>query len=54
MMDLMLKQMMSWHNGAHIKMMMALEMELCGLLLERLDTRVLGPLKKQNEEEESL
>jgi hypothetical protein len=31
--------------------MMALEMELCALLLETLDTRVLGPPKMQSKEE---
>jgi hypothetical protein len=34
--------------------MMALEMELCALLLETLDTRVLGPPKMQSKEEEGL
>jgi len=33
---------------------MALEMELCALLLETLDTRVLGPPKMQSKEEEGL
>jgi hypothetical protein len=33
---------------------MALEMELCALLLETMDTRVLGPPKMQSEEEKGL
>jgi hypothetical protein len=37
-----------------LKRVMALEMDLCGLLLETLDTRVLGPPKMQSEEEKGL
>jgi len=33
---------------------MALEMELCALLLETMDTRVLGPPKMRSEEEKGL
>jgi hypothetical protein len=37
-----------------VKRVMALEMELCALLLETLDTRMLGPPKMQSEVEKGL
>jgi hypothetical protein len=37
-----------------LKRVMALEMELCALLLETLDTRMLGPPKMQSQEGKGL
>jgi hypothetical protein len=54
MMELTLEQVMTWHNGAHTRTSDSMESELCVLLLETLDTRVLGPPKMQSEEEKGL
>jgi hypothetical protein len=37
-----------------LKSVMALEMEFCAVVLETVDTRVLGPTKMQSQEEEGL
>jgi hypothetical protein len=66
-MEFTLNKQWRWHNGAHprtsdgdgtmelaLKRMMALEMELCALLLETIYTKLLSPPKMQKGEKERL